>query len=358
MNRRPIPSRGVAASRQHGFSLVELMISLTIGLFLMAGVTALIVWQSGNRNELDKSSRQIENGRYAIELLADDIEHAGFYGSFWPPANTTTFTVLNQNTDAAADPCSTTDHTADLGTAGNFGWINNSTTAPTVPVPIYGYAGAATAPVSCLANYQPNTPVIVVRRAATTPLAATSAVAGTTYLQVSNCNTATAPFVLGTSGFTMTLKDCATPAPIFPYVVRIYYVASCNQCGTDTTPTLKVVEFVNGASTVRPLVEGIQDIQFDYGVDTGNDGSPHVYATDPTSIATYTPVPATSSKWGDVMAVRVSVLARNTDQTMSYTDTKTYTLGSRTVAAANDHYKRHVYSQLVRVVNPSGRRER
>jgi type IV pilus assembly protein PilW len=342
---------------QRGLSLVELMISLTIGLLLLAGVTSLIVWQSGTRNELEKSSRQIENGRYAIQLLSDDISHAGYYGTYWPPASSTVFTTLNATTDATPDPCSTTDNTANLGTTGNLGWINNSTTAPTLPVPIFGYAGAATAPVGCLSNYKPNTPVLVVRRAATSAVLATAAVAGTTYLQVSSCTTDTLPFVLGTSGFTLKQKDCATAAPLQPYVVRVYYISSCNACGTDTNPTLKVVEFMNGAQNVLPLVEGIENIQFDYGVDTANDGSPHAYTTDPTAVV-YTPVPPTSSKWADVMAVRVSVLARNTDVTQSYTDTRSYTLGSVNIAADNAHYKRHVYSELVRVINPSGRRER
>ena len=65
---------------QAGLSLVELMISIAIGLALMAGITMLISQQSTASSELNKASRQIENGRYASQVLRDDIELAGYYG--------------------------------------------------------------------------------------------------------------------------------------------------------------------------------------------------------------------------------------------------------------------------------------
>ena len=326
------PDNFLPARRQAGLSLVELMISLTIGLVLLTGITTLIVQQSATRNELEKSSRQIENGRYAMQILHDDIEHAGFYGEYSPPA-TTTYTV-------PADPCDTT--------VANLGW---DPVTPSVPVAISGYTGASTAPAvapACVANLKAGTAILIVRRTATSTVAA--AVGGTTYLQVSRCNTeaASTPFLLGTGGFTLRQKDCATTASLRPYIVRIYYVSTCSVCGTDTIPTLKVVEFMNGTQTVIPLVEGIENMQFDYGI---------AASTTSSSPATYTMAPATAADWSNVMTVRVNLLARNNDPTTGYTDTKSYTLGSTAVAAANDPYKRHVYSELVRVINPSGRRE-
>ncbi|MFJ1257021.1 PilW family protein [Cupriavidus sp. CuC1] len=68
--------------RQAGLSLVELMIAITIYLFLMAGMATLITQQSSARADLDKSARQVESGRYAFTLLQDDIQHAGYYGQY------------------------------------------------------------------------------------------------------------------------------------------------------------------------------------------------------------------------------------------------------------------------------------
>lgn len=319
------PRKELLSRRQAGLSLVELMISLTIGLLLLTGLTTLIVQQSSTRDELEKASRQIENGRYAMQLLHDDIELAGYFGEYSPPASTSTYTT--------PDPCVTT---------GDLGWG-----ATSVPVAIYGYPAAATNPTTCaLASYKPNTAILVIRHALTDTLAASAAVAGTTYLQVAQCNTSVAAVVLGSGGFTLQQKDCSTLAPLRKYSVRIYYISSCDVCGTDTIPTLKMLEFVDGVQTTLPMVEGIENIQYDFGVDNSIDGGPESYLAAPAA-----------TDWKNVMAVRVNLLARNNEATAGYVDTKSYQLGSLAIPAQADSYKRHAYSELVRATNLSGRRE-
>ena len=51
---------------QQGLSLLELMIALTIGLGLLAGLTSVFVNSSRSHTELARASQQIENGRFAI----------------------------------------------------------------------------------------------------------------------------------------------------------------------------------------------------------------------------------------------------------------------------------------------------
>ena len=53
-----------------GFSLVELMIAMTIGLLLLSGLAAIFVNSSDANRELQKTAQQIENGRYAIETVS------------------------------------------------------------------------------------------------------------------------------------------------------------------------------------------------------------------------------------------------------------------------------------------------
>ena len=341
-----IPTHHIV-KHQAGLSLVELMISLTIGLVLLLGLTSLIVQQSGSRDELEKSSRQIENGRYAIQILHDDIEHAGFFGGY-SPASGVTYTV-------PADPCNVT-----FGST-NSGWA----TTPAVPVPIYGYPGGLTNPTTAttcgLSNYQPNTPILVVRRTATptpTPILAATATAGVTYFQVSQCNTATIPFALGltsVASFNLQNKDCATPAPLLPYLINVYYLSTCDTCtpASDNIPTLKMVQIGGASAVTSPLVEGIENMRLDYGIDTDGDGYPDKYTTTPPT-----------ANWSNVMAVRVSLMARNIECTTGYTDTKSYDLGGGSAPASaltnncatGSGYKRHVYTELVRANNPSGRR--
>src|SRR3990170_4074731 len=85
---------------QRGLSLVELMISITIGLLILSAMATLFANQSRMRSELDKSSRMIDNGRYTLEVLSENLRLAGFYGSLNPASIALP--------GAVPDPCSTT----------------------------------------------------------------------------------------------------------------------------------------------------------------------------------------------------------------------------------------------------------
>jgi type IV pilus assembly protein PilW len=379
-----------------GFSLIELMIGLTVGLLLVAGLATIYANSSRSQAELQKSAAQIENGRYAMEKISADLHLAGFYGDFanLPPLLSSALTVPA----ILPDPCTTS--TANLLAA--------------LPLPVQGYDAPSTTPIStCLAsaNFLGGTDILVVRRASTAVLASTAIpVANEIYLQA-NTDTAdiqagSASFAIGTTrkadGSTATImkKNPATgnydlAADIRKYEEHIYFVAPCsvpNGGGTACTgsaddngnpiPTLKRLELTSdGTNTIMnlvPLVEGIQNLQIEYGIDdtpnaadlsTGlvGDGAPDTYITNPTNAALSVTTPATVSNWQNVVAVKVFVLARNTIATGGYTDTKTYCLGSLTSAGAcpstakvgpfNDGYKRHVYSAQVRLNNPGSRRE-
>lgn len=333
-----------------GFSLVELMISMTIGLILVLGLSTLLIENSATRSELEKSSRQVENGRYATQILTEDIRHAGFYGQY---------STLAAPPASLPDPCTTA--LADLG--------------PAMTLPIQGYDAPATVPAplsACLpdANHVAGTDILVIRRADRAEIPIVSRVAGQIYLQT----TAVAYVLGGATGsetqaapgvFILKMKDGVTAAMLRKYRTHIYFISPCGiPTGGGTTctgstddngrpiPTLKRLELTvasgSAAFSVTPLVEGIENFQLDYGIDTTDDGAPDSYVT----------APASNTDWSNVMTVRVNLLARNNDPTTGYLDTKRYDLGlAGLTVAANDTYKRHVYSTLARAINPSGRRE-
>jgi len=72
--------------KQVGLSLIELMISITLGLVLMAGVVQMFVSSKTVFTTQQSMSRIQETGRLAIEFLSRDIRMAGFYGCFRPSA--------------------------------------------------------------------------------------------------------------------------------------------------------------------------------------------------------------------------------------------------------------------------------
>ena len=359
--------RGFSTKRQHGLSLVELMISLTIGLVLLLGITTLIVQQSQTRDEMEKSSRQIENGRYAMQILHDDIEHAGFYGYYLPPAAT----------GSLPDPCSTTTSILDAAMSLPIQGYNNVLPTASFTCTLDGASSSNNAN-----NYLAGTDILVIRRADTlsfnNPALAASSV---TYLQTGYEGTnpaavPTASHVLATgpdtsaSIFTLIKKPPTnlTPADMRIYITRIYFISPCSVPaggGTSCTgvnddngrpiPTLKRLDLSATGFSVTPLVEGIENMQLDYGIDTNLDGYPESYSTCSTC--------TTAADWFNVMAIRINLLARNTECTTGYTDTKSYDLGGGAASApapavtcTNGDYKRHVFTELVRAINPSGRR--
>jgi type IV pilus assembly protein PilW len=363
--RRPLASQ----HGSRGFTLVELMVALTIGMFLMIGLISLIVSTTSSRTELDKSTRQIENGRYALQLLSQDIQLAGFTGEL-------STTWYAQQTPVAC--ISTTSTAADLQ-------YSPSATpgSSTIPMPLYALSAVPTGCNTTITNWLSGTAMLVVSRVdtATTPIA--SATSAEYYLQVSACGNDALPFALSTGAstapFNLMLKDCSTSnlALLRKVIHRVYYISSCNVCTpttkADTTPTLKVAEFVGGVMQVTPLVEGIENLQFDYGIDMDGNGSPDCYVSDPGNTAanpaqidpSVCPQPSTAydwtngtANWSNVMTVRVHVLARSTETSPSWTDPRTYDMGlAASAITPADHYKRHAYSTIVRLYNGSGQRE-
>lgn len=67
-------------SVQKGLSLVELMISIALGLTIMAGVIQLFVNSSQNSITAQGASRIQENIRYALDRMGEDIARAGNMG--------------------------------------------------------------------------------------------------------------------------------------------------------------------------------------------------------------------------------------------------------------------------------------
>jgi type IV pilus assembly protein PilW len=81
---------------QSGLSLVELMISITLGLFLMAGVVQMFVSSNTVFGTQQGLSRVQETGRLAVEFIGRDLRMASFSGC----RNTT----IQQGTSRIIDP--------------------------------------------------------------------------------------------------------------------------------------------------------------------------------------------------------------------------------------------------------------
>jgi type IV pilus assembly protein PilW len=372
-----------STNRELGFSLVELMVAMTIGSIL---ATALVVVFSNvmqtNREQF-KAAQQIENGRYAIDLMTNDMRLAGYYGEFGtlPPAAA-----------SLPDPC-------EIPAAAN---ILEATANSPFGFHVQGYAPASltarpSVPAGCSSKLDNNTlrpgsDIVVIRRLDTKPLrdppntaSSVTPVSGDVYAQTNYMTMAiqygASSAIDGTQtasggATTLTRKDFnqalgvdgnrpTTAAYIRKVHVHVYFVANCRDASDDGTcpadndgiPTLKRLELTTDGSGNRtmkvvPLVEGIEFLRVRYGLDTNSDASVDGSLVPASSITTV-------ANWQNVVMLELRVLARNSESTTGHTDDKTYNLGaaSFTPSGNDTKYKRHVFTSQVYILNIGGRRE-
>jgi type IV pilus assembly protein PilW len=336
--------------RHHGYTIIELMVAMTIGLVILAGLVGVFAANSRERGEIERVNQQTENGRYALQILTDDLQNAGFLGNFNPAVLATPAT----KPDACAFD------------------IPTLTTA--LPIAVTGYDNGANPP-GCLSDVRAGTDILVVRRASSCAVGSANCdpyLGTATYFQASGCaspaelssGNPSTYYVLavGNAALTLHQKDCATLAQYYQYRTHIYFVAN-NDVAGDGIPTLKRAELGPGGFNIVPLVEGIENLQIEYGLDTSSptSGVPAVYTADPDSYNGCAPAGTCMSYWRSAVAAKLNVLARNTTATPGYVDTKTYTLGlnaagqPNTVAATGDNFKRHAYVSAVRINNTAAR---
>jgi type IV pilus assembly protein PilW len=392
MTRQPPAWAGHASStRQAGFGLVELMVSMLIGLVIIAALVSLFVNTSGNNRELARANSMIENGRFAIKVLEDDLIHAGYWGGFVPMFDDQTSNDVPTDVPTAVpDPCLPYDPVT---------W-NAAYKTNLVGIPVQLYDDPAVVG-TCVAesvidagDYQAGTDLLIVRHAEMClPGEAGSYCEADDpddlYLQAGHCATEVTPYVLDTSGFGLTKMNCATVADKRKFVSNLYYVRNFAVTAGDGIPTLVRSRFmsdpVSGALVYEApvaLVEGVEGFRVELGVDdVSKTGAAVNYAAvinwaDPLDKVTPTnrgdgvpdgeylrcdPDCATGALTADelmnVTSAKIYVLARSREASPNYTDSKTYTLGlAGDMGPFNDNFKRHVFTTTIRLPNVAGRR--
>jgi Tfp pilus assembly protein PilW len=214
-------------------------------------------------------------------------------------------------------------------------------------------------------------------------------------------------FVLGDADTVLHKRNCAgtgTPArlpvnagddaDLRRFISNMYYITDRPHPtnAAETVPTLMRAQFGEAAGTQAfrppvPLIDGVEALRIEIGVDDVSetdepvDNSVAVNWADPDAhtqprnrgdgapdryLHCTSATPCTADDLANAVAVKLWVLARSREPTASYVDDKSYCLGAAsadgcpddaTIDAFNDHYKRHVFSRTVRLVNVSARRE-
>lgn len=335
---RTMPSRG--------FSLVEMMIAMTIGLMIVGALMAVIVSSSGTSKSNDRNSELLTSGRYALSLIKRDIQEAGYYGL--------TGRGIDQSQVNMPGDC----YQFFASNLSQRVWGTNDgvNTFAAKCIPAASYAGSD---------------ILVLRYASLDSVATVDSAQ------------AAAPFndpngLYFRSAYEQSLIHLGNVAPIsFNGIgpqrehraeVHIYYV-NPNTTGKDGIPSLhRVVLNTSGVMVDELVVSGVQNMQIQYGNTTKiPNGAAMLYSTrflDAQNVnvgvvpATDSVLPATDAfgntvtPWGDVNSVRIWLLVRNTTPDKGgYIDTKTYPMGDQVIPAANDGYRRQILTSTIQLRN-------
>ena len=296
--------------RQTGLTLIELLVAMVIGIFLVLGTLTVYVQSRSSYRVSDAQARLQENLRFAIDVMEPDIRLARFWGRHNQPA-------LVQIPAGLAVNCGLGNATA-LVTA-----LNQQVNAVDESI---GYAAGIPCPAPNGARADSDALIVRHASAQVTPPTAGR-------LQVRTDLGASQLFNNGINpgGF-------GPLAETHDMVVNIYYVSN----GSDLNPAVPSLRRWtldnNGNLIDEEMIAGVENLQVQFGIDENGLGSVtrYVDGNDPA----ITPGAVGFLPNAQIIAVRLWMLMRSYVPEVSYTDVGPYTppdadLGPINPGAAN-----------------------
>lgn len=265
---------------QTGFSLIELMIGMTLGLIVLGAVLYVFAGNRTSYRHQESLSLVQESGRFALELLARDIRMAGYAG------------------------------------CGNIGFVESLTPASVSnAVAIAGTANAgATVPdvISLRRGGFVLASVVTMPNAAEVQLddvALLGGVAPGDQLLITDCAFVEAFNVQSVAGNTVTAAAALGRSySAGSQVMRLETVEY------TVSPNNDLRRSVNGG-VAQPVAEGVSNMKISYGIDTSGNRNADTYVADPGALAP----PA----WPRVVSVRINLTVTDRDVTLPLSTTLT-----------------------------------
>ncbi|MEJ2391779.1 MAG: PilW family protein [Gammaproteobacteria bacterium] len=332
-----------------GFSLIEVMTSLALGLVVVMLVVQLFINAKNNHAQNDRVSETLESGRYALRQLTADLKGAGFLGGVTDPSMVSKDTTL---------PALST--SADCGNGNQTEWAYDLTTYRSLQ---FDVAATSSADFTCInasdfyvpPTTQPANDILAIKRVDSTPLSTNPAAPATltndtVYLR---SDYSRACLWYYDSGSSTSPKGSSCPAPgvtvnDWRLSVDIYYIRNYYKNAGDNIPT-----FCRASLGVKPggttpymnnvcLAPGVERFHVMFGIDTDGDGIANEYKS--AALSAY-------DLKNRAVSARIYVLARSLQADSAIKSNKTYTLGDETVKTTDNYYRR-LYTTTVMLRNP------
>jgi len=256
-------------SRQRGMSLVELMVALTIGTFLLAGAISVFGKTRDLYRTNEAAARLQETARYAMSTIEADLRMANYWGLM----SRADLVENGPGLDLANLPAVDPGYSLPADLAGFAGTIDQCGPMWAVKLPAYVEANDDAYGYTCAAfgAAVPGSDQLTIRRASTqaiatgAPLAAT---AGQIKLQTSRVQGSLFSGATEPAGYLPPLSESRA------LVVNGYYVDQ-NSDERAGTPSLrrKQLDVAGNAPAITDLqiVPGVEDLQVEFGGDFNDD---------------------------------------------------------------------------------------
>jgi type IV pilus assembly protein PilW len=310
-----------------GLTLVEIMVSMVIGLILVIGATTLYVNSRKSADVDDATARLQEVARYAMSVIESDTRMANYWGlikdgaSISNKPSQTGSNAAGLITSTAALICGAT-HAIDVELA--VTGTNNS-------YPFSGSCAAFSGAAAAAAD------TLTIRHAS----ASTSAPAVN---KLHICSTRVA-------GEIMRNTACGG-GELHDLVVNSYYIGT-QSTGTTTVPSLRRKSL--GAAdppneATQPgfrdveIIPGVEDMQVQFGWEPDVGGSAVRYVNPGDALL------AT----GQVVSVRIWLLVRAEAADPSFADRRAYQYADRASFTPNDNFRRLLVSRTIFIRNAAG----
>jgi len=349
-----------------GFSLVELMVALTIGLIILAATGMLFVSSKKGYSTQDSLAHLQENGRFAIQFIVKDLRLAGYYGCVDDINAESIHSTLNGDTSF--------DYNAQTPIEGLNGSANTWYPSTSTSLPSGRIAGtdaimvrmgdpdgsltvtsempneSAEVKVSSVSGFSEGEVVMISDCASADVFQITAVQTASSKLQHAPGGadaTQDPPWPGNDTGQGGKLSKAYGPpgSKVMKFYNRQFYIGT----GASGNPALFRI---TNSGTAEELVDGIESIRLLFGKDTDGDKVPNVYLR-PGATGLQS-----ASDWSSVVSVRVGLLARTLVQEGTDVDGNLYDLdgdGTNDFPTSgnppNDRYKRRVFSATVLLRN-------
>ena len=317
--------------RQTGLTMVELMVALAIGSFLVVGAVQ-IYSQSRHYFQINESIARVqETAQFAMNTIEADLRMASNWGRM-----SRSLAIEGRSIPGDDNPTGLASVPTNCGTR----WVLD------LALPVDGENNAFTLPCAALGGAQAQSDLITVRRASVAPQ---SPQAGRLQLQTTRVQAQL--FDDGNEPFPV---DPADPSPPTTHnlMVSSYYVSQESDL-IPGIPTLrrKMLVVGGGVSTItdQEVAPGVENLQIQLGIDVDDDNAVDRYVNPGDEI--YDPSAAGYLPGARVISARIWLVVRGLDREAGLDDPRNYTPGDVDLGVFNDDQRRLQVSKTILLRN-------